>query len=64
MNRLVLGILTAAVFLGSSKLWSREAKPLFYNVSIFGAIGYVISLFLGWRLMRAIRKSGSIQSKD
>jgi ubiquinone biosynthesis protein len=64
VNRLVLGILTAAVFLGSSELWSREAKPLIYGVSIFGAIGYAISLFLGWRLMRAIRKSGNIQSKD
>jgi ubiquinone biosynthesis protein len=64
VNRLVLGILTAAVFLGSSELWSREAKPLFYGVSIFGAVGYTISLYLGWRLMRAIRKSGNIQSKD
>jgi len=64
VNRLVLGILTAAVFLGSSELWSREAKPLIYGVSIFGAIGYAISLFLSWRLMRAIRKSGNIQSKD
>ena len=64
VNRLVLGILTAAVFLGSSELWSREAKPLFYGVSIFGAVGYMISLYLGWRLMRAIRKSGNIQSKD
>lgn len=64
VNRLVLGILTAAIFLGSSELWSREAKPLLYGVSIFGALGYVLSLYLGWRLMRAIRKSGNIQSKN
>jgi ubiquinone biosynthesis protein len=64
VNRLVLGILTAAVFLGSTELWSREAKPLLFGVSVFGALGYAISLFLGWRLMRAIRKSGNIQSKD
>ncbi len=64
VNRLVLGILTAAVFLGSSELWSRESKPLLYGVSIFGALGYLVSLYLGWRLMRAIRKSGNIQSKD
>jgi ubiquinone biosynthesis protein len=64
VNRLVLGILTAAVFLGSSELWSRDAKPLFFGVSVFGALGYAISLFLGWRLLRAIRKSGNIQSKD
>jgi ubiquinone biosynthesis protein len=64
VNRLVLGILTAAIFLGSSELWSREAPPLLYGVSVFGALGYALSLFLGWRLLRAIRKSGNIQSKD
>jgi ubiquinone biosynthesis protein len=64
VNRLVLGVLTAAIFLGSSELWSREAKPLLWGISIFGAIGYLLSLFLGWRLMRAIRKSGNINSKD
>lgn len=64
VNRLVLGVLTAAIFLGSSELWSREAKPVIWGVSIFGALGYLVSLFLGWRLMRAIRKSGNINSKD
>lgn len=64
VNRLVLGVLTAAIFLGSSDLWSREAKPLLFGVSVFGALGYAVSLFLGWRLLRAIRKSGNIQSKD
>lgn len=64
VNRLVLGVLTAAIFLGSSELWSREAKPVIWGVSIFGALGYLMSLFLGWRLMRAIRKSGNINSKD
>jgi len=63
VNRLVLGILTAAIFLGSSELWSRQAAPLLYGVSIFGAVGYALSLSLGWRLMRAIKKSGDIQSK-
>jgi ubiquinone biosynthesis protein len=64
VNRLVLGVLTAAVFLGSTELWSRDAKPLLYGVSVFGALGYAVSLYLGWRLLRAIRKSGNIQSKD
>lgn len=64
INRLVLGVLTAAIFLGSSELWSRQAAPLLYGVSVFGALGYALSLFLGWRLLRAIRKSGNIQSKD
>jgi ubiquinone biosynthesis protein len=64
VNRLVLGVLTAAIFLGSSELWSREAKPVVWGISVFGALGYLLSLFLGWRLMRAIRKSGNINSKD
>lgn len=64
VNRLVLGILTASIFLGSSQLWSSNAAPLLYGVSVFGALGYGVSLFLGWRLLRAIRKSGNIQSKD
>jgi ubiquinone biosynthesis protein len=64
INRLVLGVLTAALFLGSSELWSRQAPPLLFDVSIFGALGYLMSVFLGWRLLRAIRKSGNINSKD
>lgn len=64
INRLVLGVLTAAIFLGSSQLWSSNAKPLLWGVSVFGALGYMISVYLGWRLLRAIRKSGNIDSRD
>jgi len=64
INRLVLGILTASIFLGSTQLWSSEAKPLLWGISVFGALGYLVSLYLGWRLLRAIRKSGNIASKD
>jgi ubiquinone biosynthesis protein len=64
VNRLVLGVLTAALFLGSSELWSRQAPPLVYGVSVFGLLGYLLSVYLGWRLLRAIRKSGNISSKD
>jgi ubiquinone biosynthesis protein len=64
VNRLVLGVLTAAIFLGSSQLWSSQAQPLVFGISFFGAFGYAVSLFLGWRLLRAIKKSGNISSKD
>lgn len=64
INRLVIGVLTAALFLGSSELWSRQAPPLLFGISVFGALGYLVSVYLGWRLMRAIRKSGDISSKD
>jgi ubiquinone biosynthesis protein len=62
VNRLVLGILTASLFLGSSLLWSMKAPPLIFGVSIFGAAGYGMALILGWRLFRAIRKSGNLDS--
>jgi len=64
VNRLVLGILTASLFLGSSLLWSMEAPPLLGGVSVFGAAGYLLAMYLGWRLFRAIRKSGNVAPKD
>ncbi|MCB1225388.1 MAG: phosphotransferase [Verrucomicrobiales bacterium] len=64
VNRLVLGILTAALFLGSSMLWSRQAPPLLGGISIVGALGFLVATFLGFRLLAAIRNSGNIRSKD
>ncbi len=64
VNRLVVGILTASLFLGSSLLWSTKAPPLLFGVSVFGAAGYLLSIYLGWRVLRAVRKSGNVQSKD
>jgi len=57
-----VGIMTASLFLGSSLLWSMKAPPLLFGVSIFGAAGYGLALFLGWRLFRAVRKSGKLDS--
>lgn len=64
VNRLVIGVLTAALFLGSSELWSRQAPPLLFGVSVFGALGYLTAIVLGARLLWAVRKSGNIRSKD
>jgi ubiquinone biosynthesis protein len=63
INRLVLGVMTSALFVGSSLLWSMRAPPVLAGVSIFGAAGYMAAAYLGWRLLRAIRKSGDINSK-
>jgi ubiquinone biosynthesis protein len=63
INRLVLGVMTAALFVGSSLLWSMKAPPVLAGVSIFGAAGYLFAAYLGWRLLRAIKKSGDITSK-
>jgi len=63
INRLVLGVMTAAMFVGSSLLWSMKAPPTISGVSVFGAAGYLIAAYFGWRLLRAIKKSGDIDSK-
>lgn len=64
VNRLVLGVVAAALFVGSALLWSAKAAPVVADVSVFGALGYALSVFFVWRLLRAIRKSGDIQSRD
>jgi ubiquinone biosynthesis protein len=64
INRLVLGVMTSALFVGSSLLWSMKAPPVVAGVSIFGAAGYMFAAYLGWRLLRAIKKSGDINSKQ
>lgn len=63
INRLVLGILSAALFIGSTQLWSRAAPPVIAGVSVFGALGYALAAFLGYRLLVAIKRSGDIGLK-
>ena len=60
VNRLVWGILVAALFLGSSMLWSNGVKPTLFGVSIFGATGCVLAFASGAWLLRSIRKSGGL----
>jgi len=53
-----------AMFVGSSLLWSMKAPPTICGVSVFGAAGYLIAAYFAWRLLRAIKKSGDINSKQ
>jgi ubiquinone biosynthesis protein len=62
INRLVLGVMTAALFVGSCLLWSMKAPPLIHGVSVFGGVGYLMAAYFGWHLLRAIKKSGDINS--
>jgi ubiquinone biosynthesis protein len=62
VNRLVLGMMTSALFLGSSLLVSRNVWPV-YGVPVPGTLGMILSAFLGWRLHRAITKSGRLDRK-
>jgi ubiquinone biosynthesis protein len=62
VNRLVLGLLTSSLFLGSSLLISQQVWA-FRGVPIPGTLGVMLSAFLGWRLLRAIGKSGRLDRK-
>ncbi len=73
INRLVLGMLTSALFLGSSLMLSRQVPPILFqqpsimglhNVSILGLSGCVLSFLIGLRLLRAIVKSGHLDPND
>lgn len=70
VNRLVLGLLCSAMFLGSSVMLSMKVPPLLFpqllaqfgldEMSIIGLAGIIFSLLLGIRLFRAIGKSGHL----
>jgi ubiquinone biosynthesis protein len=62
VNRLVLGLLTSSLFLGSSLLISRNVWAI-HDVSVPGTLGVLYSAFLGWRLLRAIGKSGRLERR-
>jgi len=63
-NRVVAGVLTAALIIGSSLLWSTKAPPTLYGVSVVGALGYACAAWLGWRVLRAIHRSGDLRDQD
>jgi ubiquinone biosynthesis protein len=70
VNRLVLGMLASALFLGSSLLLALKVTPVFSlrllgmeDISILGAAGCVLSSLLGLRLWRAINKSGHLDRR-
>jgi ubiquinone biosynthesis protein len=62
VNRLVLGMMTSALFLGSTLLVTNHTWPL-WDVSVPGAAGFALSGFLGLRLLRAINKSGRLERR-
>lgn len=59
-NRLVYGILTASLFLGSSIVLAAKVPPAPYDISILGMAGCVVAFILGARLFWSIKKSGDL----
>ena len=64
LHRLTLGVLTAALFVGSSIIYSSKTEPQFGGVSIVGAIGYLLSMYLGYRMLRVIGKDEDSDKKN
>jgi ubiquinone biosynthesis protein len=61
VNRLVLGLLASALFVGSAFLWAQKAAPLLWDVSVVGVLGVVTSAGMAARLFWAIQKSGKLE---
>jgi ubiquinone biosynthesis protein len=62
VNRLVIGMMASALFLGSSLMLAQHVWPI-REVSVPGVAGMAMSMFLGWRLLKAIGKSGRLERK-
>ena len=60
VNRLVLGILCAALFIGASVLWSSNVPPRIGEYSIPGSLGCAVAVYYSIRLLRAIKASGDL----
>lgn len=73
VNRLVMGLLTSALFLGSSLMLSYNVPPVLFpgkgplgiqDLSILGLSGCIVSILMGFRLTWAIRKSGNLDQPE
>jgi ubiquinone biosynthesis protein len=54
VNRLAMGLITSALFLGSSLLLSNQVPPVTGGYSLPGVIGCLLSVALGARLVKKI----------
>ena len=59
VNRLVMGILTAALFMGSASVLSNQVRPTIFGLSVPGLLGCGIALIMGIQITFAIRRSGT-----
>ncbi|GAA4471090.1 AarF/ABC1/UbiB kinase family protein [Novipirellula rosea] len=64
VNRLVLGILTAALFMGSASLCSSLVPPLLLGISVPGFIGCAAAVMMGYGITRSIRRSHRVGEDD
>jgi ubiquinone biosynthesis protein len=69
INRLVLGLLTSSLLMGSSVLLAFKVPPVLFitggpmgvkDLSLFGLLGFSASMLVSFRLWLAINKSGHL----
>jgi ubiquinone biosynthesis protein len=56
VNRLVRGLITAALIVASALLWSQKTPPLVWETSLFGSVGFFIATFMAFRLIRTAKE--------
>jgi ubiquinone biosynthesis protein len=54
VNRLVMGLITSSLFLGSAVLWSNRVPPIVDGFPVVGVLGCALSTVLGLRLLKKI----------
>ena len=65
VNRLVLGLVTASLFLGSSILWALKAPPtLIGEISVSGLLAFALTALCGFRLAVAVLRTGDRDGKE
>ncbi len=64
VDRLVLGLLSAALFVGSSLILSNQLPPTLSGISVLGALGLLGSGSLGLPLLLAIHRSSKRRKRE
>jgi ubiquinone biosynthesis protein len=56
VNRLVRGIIAAALIVASAMMWSLKTPPLLWDTSVFGVLGYAAAVWLAFWLIRSTKE--------
>ncbi|QNO13763.1 AarF/ABC1/UbiB kinase family protein [Alkalicella caledoniensis] len=59
-DRIVIGLILAALVIGSSEVISSHTGPTFYDISILGLVGYILAALLALFLVISIMRSGRL----
>ncbi len=63
-DRMVMGILTASLFLGSSLLMSRDFPPLVWGISVVGTLGYFCAVVMMGKFLWSQNKRKTMESGE